>query len=39
MPPRLLEGAHEQELDLGVDAAQLVVGPAAQGLVEVFPDP
>jgi hypothetical protein len=32
-PPRLGEGAPEQELDLRVRAAQFVGGPSRQGIV------
>jgi hypothetical protein len=33
-PARVAEGATQQHLDLGVEAAKLVRGPASQGIMD-----
>jgi hypothetical protein len=37
-PAGVDEGASEQHLDVGVEAAQLVIGPAGQGIVDRWVD-
>lgn len=37
--PRLLQGARQEELDLRVDAAHLVVGPDPEGFVDLRVEP
>jgi hypothetical protein len=38
-PAGVGEGASQQHLDLGVEAAKLVIGPPGQGIVDRWVDP
>jgi hypothetical protein len=37
-PAGVVEGVSQQHLDLGVEAAKLVIGPAGQGVVDRWVD-
>jgi hypothetical protein len=38
-PASVVEGVSQEHLDLGVEAAELVIGPAGQGIVDGWVDP
>jgi hypothetical protein len=37
-PAGVVEGASQQHLDLGVEAAKLIIGPPGQGIVDRWVD-